>query len=81
MEEGCDANMARKQATFFKRTIIMVTSEKNHVLHVASGVCVIKICIIIAYVKGISIFIKLASDAMTSEVDEWWGRGSDVWLV
>ncbi len=57
MEEGCDANMARKQATSFKGTIIMVTSEKNHVLHVDSAVCVIKICILIAYVKGISIFI------------------------
>ena len=57
MEEGCDANMARKQATFFKGTIIMVTSEVNHVLYVARGVSVIKICSVIAYVKGISIFI------------------------
>ena len=57
MEEGCDANMARKQAIFFKETIIMVTSEVNHVLHGARGVSVIKIGIVIAYVKGIGTFI------------------------
>ena len=57
MEEGCDANMTIKQATFFKETVTMLTSEMNHVLHVASGVCVIKICIVIAYVESIGIFI------------------------
>ncbi len=56
MEKGCD-NMTKKQATFFKGTLIIVTSEMKHVLHVASGACAIKICIFIAYVKGISIFI------------------------
>ena len=35
----------------------MVTTEVNHVLHVVRGVSVIKICIVIAYVKGIGTFI------------------------
>ena len=41
MEENCDLNMKRKQATFFNGTV-MVTSEMNHILHVASGGCVMK---------------------------------------
>ncbi len=49
--------MAREKLIFFKGTIIVVTSEVNHVLHVARCVSVIKIGIVIAYVKGIGTFI------------------------
>ncbi len=56
MNEDCDANMKRKQATFFKVTVI-VNSEMNHILQVASSHCVMKICMIKAYVEDIGIFI------------------------
>ena len=62
--------MATKQDTFIKGTV-MVTSEMDHILQLARGGCVTKICIVIAYVEDIGIFIWLACDEMTSEVDEF----------
>ena len=56
MEEDCDANMTRKQATFFNGTV-MVTSELNHILYVASNRCVMKTCMIKTYMEDIGIFI------------------------
>ena len=40
----------RKLATFFQG-IVMVTSEMNHILHVANGGCVLKIFMVVAYVE------------------------------
>ena len=56
MDEDCDANVTRKRATFFNGTVT-VTSELNHILHVASSRCVMKIYMIKAYVEDIGIFI------------------------
>ena len=56
MEEDCDANMTRKPANFFKVTV-MITSEMNHILQLASGRFVMKFCMIKAYVEDIGIFI------------------------
>ena len=44
------------QATFFNGTV-MVTSELNHILHVASGRCVMKIYMIKVYLEDIGNFI------------------------